>query len=91
MANNFNQDFHEASSDSDVQEIEPPVFVRRRKRRRRLLREPIYRCSQRNKKGNDNTTNNSELAPSPGTTVHQDQNIVRDSLASIILVTCPYQ
>jgi hypothetical protein len=87
MADNFNQDFHEASSDSDVQEIEPPVFVRRR----RLLREPIYRCSPRNKKGNDNTTNNSELAPSPGTTVHQDQNIVRDSLASIILVTCLYQ
>jgi hypothetical protein len=87
MADNFNQDFHEASSDSDVQEIEPRVFVRRR----RLLREPIYRCSQRNKKVNDNTTNNSELAPSPGTTVHQDQNIVRDSLASIILVTCPYQ
>jgi hypothetical protein len=53
----------------------------------RLLREPIdrhfYRCNPRNKKGNEDATNNSELAPSQDTIVHQDQNLVKDSPASI--------
>jgi hypothetical protein len=54
MADSFNQDFHGPSSDSDVQEIELPVFAQHRKHHQRLLREPIdrrfWRCSPRKKK-----------------------------------------
>jgi hypothetical protein len=89
MVENFNQDFHEASSGSDVQEIEPPIFVRstHKKHHRRLLREPINRrfcrCSPRNKNSNEDATINSEFAPLQDTIVHQDQNLVKDSAGPV--------
>jgi hypothetical protein len=57
------QPINNADSDSDVQEIDPPVLLRsmRKRHRRRILRESIdrrfCRCSPRNKKRNeeDNT------------------------------------
>jgi hypothetical protein len=70
MVDNFNQDLNQATSDSDVQEIELPICVcsTRRKRRGRLLREPIdrrfCRCSPRKKRVSEDNTNNSQLAPS---------------------------
>jgi hypothetical protein len=85
MAENSNQNFHKASSNSDVQEIKPPICVRstHKKCRRRLLREPLdrcfCRCSPRNKKSDEDATNNSEFTPLQDTTVHQNHNLVKDS------------
>jgi hypothetical protein len=85
MAENFTHGSHEANSDSEVQEIEPLVLVRstRKKRHRRLLWEHIDRrfchSSQRNKKGNEDSTNTSDSTLLQDTTIQPDQNLVKDS------------
>jgi hypothetical protein len=71
MAERVAQDTTKDDSDSDVQEIAPPLLIqsRRKKRRRRYPREPIdrrfCRCSPRNKKGSEDNTNTSGSLPPP--------------------------
>jgi hypothetical protein len=88
MAENFTQGAHQASSDSDVQEIKSFALVcsRPQKRRRRLLREPIdsHFChpSQRLKK-------TAKMLPTLqipllyNTTIQPDHNLGKDSATPI--------
>jgi hypothetical protein len=94
MADHVIQPIDSAGSDSDVQEIDPPVVLRstRKRRRRKILRESIdcrfCRCSLRNKKRNEDSTAESSLHTI--LTSSSDRKQAGYSLYTCYTMYCPF-